>query len=128
MRTPEAKYATYSNWVEGIMPLSQGEEDELYDYATHSGRLELHNSAGESALEAPLRAQLKRAFHSELRGPLPARLTEAHARGFADYFSTARASAAKATDRRRHHEEQEDDSTGSIEGRGGLQARRRATS
>jgi arylsulfatase A-like enzyme len=122
MRTPEAKYATYSNWVEGIMPLSQGEEDELYDYTTHSGRLELHNSAGESALEAPLRAQLKRAFHSELRGPLPARLTEAHARGFADYFSTARASAAKATDRRRRHEEQEDDLTRPIEGRGGREA------
>jgi arylsulfatase A-like enzyme len=122
MRTPEAKYATYSNWVDGIMPLSQGEEVELYDYTTHSGRLELHNSAGESALEAPLRAQLERAFHSELRGPLPARLTEAHARGFADYFSTARASAAKATDRRRRHEEQEDDSTGPIDGRGGREA------
>jgi arylsulfatase A-like enzyme len=111
MRTPEAKYATYSDWLEGIMPLSQGEEDELYDYSTHSGRLELHNSAGESALEAPLRAQLEHAFHAELRGTLPSRLTEAHARGFADYFSTARAAAAKATDRRRRRDEQEDGST-----------------
>jgi arylsulfatase A-like enzyme len=124
MRTPEAKYATYSNWLEGITPQSQGEEDELYDYSTHSGRLELHNGAGESAQEAPLRAQLEHAFHTELRGPLPARLTEAHARGFADYFSTARAAAAKATDRRRHREEQEDDSTAPIGGREGEDALR----
>ncbi len=48
LRTPEAKYATYSNWpAEGIDPLSSGQESELYDYRTHSGRLELHNAAGQ---------------------------------------------------------------------------------
>jgi arylsulfatase A-like enzyme len=117
MRTPEAKYATYSNWpAEGIAPQSQGEEDELYDYSTQTGRLELHNSAGESALEESLREQLEHAFHSELRGPLPPRLTEAHARGFADYFSTARTAAEKATERRRLREEHgESPTTGPID-------------
>jgi arylsulfatase A-like enzyme len=106
LRTPEAKYAAYTNWpLEGIAPQSQGEENELYDYSTQSGRMELHNSAGESALEPALREQLENAFHSELRGPLPPRLTEAHARGFADYFSTARIAAEKATERRRLREE-----------------------
>jgi arylsulfatase A-like enzyme len=121
MRTPEAKYASYTNWpLEGITPQSRGEEDELYDYSTHSGRLELHNSAGESRLEAALRAQLHDAFHEELRGPLPSRLTEAHARGFADYFSTARSAAEKATRRRRHREEREESPTGApIKGTGG---------
>ncbi len=106
MRTPEAKYATYSNWpTEGITPESRGQESELYDYSTQTGRMELHNSAGESPLESSLREQLDHAFHSELRGPLPPRLTEAHARGFADYFSTARTAAESATLRRRLREE-----------------------
>jgi arylsulfatase A-like enzyme len=106
MRTPEAKYATYSNWpIEGIAPQTQGEENELYDYSTQTGRMELHNSAGESALESSLRTQLERAFREELRGPLPPRLTEAHARGFADYFSTARNAVEASTERRREREE-----------------------
>jgi arylsulfatase A-like enzyme len=108
MRTPAAKLATYSNWPpEGIAPLSRGEEHELYDYSTHSGRLELHNSAGRSALEEPLRNELQRAFRQELRGPLPPRLTEAHARGFADYFSTARHAVAGAAARRKRRSERE---------------------
>ncbi|MHB8242039.1 MAG: sulfatase-like hydrolase/transferase [Solirubrobacteraceae bacterium] len=106
IRTPEAKYASYTNWpLEGIAPQTEGEENELYDYSTQTGRLELHNSAGESALEGTLRTQLEHAFHEELRGPLPPRLTEAHARGYADYFSTARIAAEKATERRRLREE-----------------------
>jgi arylsulfatase A-like enzyme len=112
LRTPEAKYTAYTNWpVEGIAPQSQGEENELYDYSTQTGRMELHNGAGESQLEASLRTQLEKAFHEELRGPLPPRLTEAHARGFADYFSTARIAAEKATERRRVREEQGDTPT-----------------
>ena len=108
LRTPQAKLATYSNWpFQGIEPLARGEERELYDYRTHSGRLELHNSAGRSALEEPLRAELERAFREELREPLPPRLTEAHARGFADYFSTARRAAAEAARRRKRHSERE---------------------
>ena len=44
LRTPDAKLATYSNWSgEQIEPLQAGQERELYDYATHRGRLELDN-------------------------------------------------------------------------------------
>jgi arylsulfatase A-like enzyme len=108
LRTPQAKLATYSNWpYQGIEPLARGEERELYDYRTHSGRLELHNSAGQSALEEPLRTELERAFREELREPLPPRLTEAHARGFADYFSTARHAVAQAAGRRKRRSERE---------------------
>jgi arylsulfatase A-like enzyme len=108
MRTPQAKFATYSYWPEtGITPLSIGEEVELYDYSTHAGRLELHNSAGHSPLEGALRAQLELAISEELRGPLPKHLTEAHARGFSDYFSTARRAAVSAAARRKHRVERE---------------------
>jgi arylsulfatase A-like enzyme len=108
MRTPEAKFATYSDWPEnGITPLSRGEEVELYDYSTQRGRLEVHNSAGHSPLEAGLRAEYKRAFVDELREPLPARLVAAHARGFADYFSTARHVTVSAAASRKRHAERE---------------------
>ncbi len=108
LRTPAAKLATYSNWpAEGIEPLARGEEHELYDYSTHSGRLELHNSASQSALEEPLHAELQRAFRQELRRPLPPHLTAAHARGFADYFSTARAVVVAAAARRKLRSERE---------------------
>jgi arylsulfatase A-like enzyme len=108
MRTPRAKYATYTYWPEtGIDPLSLGEEVELYDYSTHAGRLELHNSAGHNPLEGALRAQLAQAVSEELRGPLPKHLTEAHARGFADYFSTARHAAVNAAVRRKRRVERE---------------------
>jgi arylsulfatase A-like enzyme len=102
LRTPSAKYATYSNWpLEGIVPQTAGQEIELYDYSTASGRLELHNSSGESPLEEGLRATYEHAFHRELREPLPPRLVEAHARGFADYFSTATHAAVGAAAKRK---------------------------
>jgi arylsulfatase A-like enzyme len=110
MRTPQAKYAIYSNWPEtGITPLAQGQEVELYDYSTQTGRLELHNSAGQSPLEESLREQLELAVRQELRGPLPPRLVEAHARGFADYFSTARHAAVSAAARRKRRAEHENE-------------------
>jgi arylsulfatase A-like enzyme len=108
LRSAQGKFATYSNWpYEGIAPQSEGQETELYDYSTHSGRLELHNSAGTSPLEEAMRAEYERAFHEELREPLPPRLVAAHARGFADYFSTARQSSIKAAARRKRREERE---------------------
>jgi arylsulfatase A-like enzyme len=108
LRTPQAKFATYSNWpYEGITPKTEGQETELYDYSTHSGRLELHNSAGESPLEEELRAEYERAFVEELRQPLPPRLVAAHARGFADYFSTARHASVSAAARRKRRAERE---------------------
>jgi hypothetical protein len=108
MRTPRAKFATYSHWPEsGIAPLSAAEEVELYDYATPAGRLELHNSAGQNAQEESLRTEYQRAFSEELRRPLPHRLRAAHGRGFADYFSTARTAAAAATARRKLRSERD---------------------
>jgi arylsulfatase A-like enzyme len=108
LRTPQAKYAIYSHWAaEGIEPLAQGQEDELYDYSTHGGRLELHSAAGQSPLEETLRAQLERAFREELRAPLPHRLEAAHGRGLADYFSTAQLAARNAAARRKVRSEKD---------------------
>jgi arylsulfatase A-like enzyme len=108
LRTPQAKFATYSNWpYEGIAPKLEGQETELYDYSTQSGRLELHNSAAESELEEGLRTQYELAFENELREPLPRRLSAAHARGFADYFSSARHAAVTAAARRKRRAERE---------------------
>jgi arylsulfatase A-like enzyme len=108
LRTAAGKYATYSHWpAEGIEPVSLGEEAELYDYSTHGGRLEVENVAGRSALEGRMRAKLAHAFTSELREPLPSRLANAHARGVADYFSTARGAAEAATLMRRKRSERE---------------------
>ncbi len=117
VRTPQAKYAAYTHWEEqSITPLAAGEENELYDYSTQTGRLELHNGAGESGSEEAMRELLQRAFRQELRGALPARLGEAHARGFADYFSTAQRAVESAADRRKRHEEREAGSTEPIIG------------
>jgi hypothetical protein len=108
LRTPTAKYATYSNFAAGsIKALTAGRETELYDYRTQRGRMELRNDAGRSALEAKLNAQLKRAVRDELREPLPQRLRGPHKRGLADYFNTADRAAAKAAERRRERAERE---------------------
>jgi arylsulfatase A-like enzyme len=108
LRTPSAKYAVYSHWsTAGIAPLAHGQESELYDYRTHSGRLELHNAAGHSPLEESLHAQLQHALHAELRRTLPHHLGAAHARGFDDYFTTATAAAKAAAKTRRQRAERE---------------------
>ncbi len=97
LRTQQAKYASYSDWQpQGIELLPDGQQHELYDYGSDSGRLELHNSAGESVLEQPLRETFEQALAQELRQPLPARLNEAHVRGFTDYFTTAKIAALNA--------------------------------
>ncbi len=105
VRTPSAKYAAYSNWpAEEIEPLVRGQELELYDYRTQSGRLELHNGAGDSQLEESLQATLQRAYAEELRRPLPQQLRAAHGRGFYNYFSVAGRIAKRATQRRAERE------------------------
>ncbi|HLH13892.1 MAG TPA: sulfatase-like hydrolase/transferase [Solirubrobacteraceae bacterium] len=110
LRTPSAKYAVYSNWSEsGITPLAAGQEAELYDYSAQAGRLELHNSAGHSALEAGLRVTHERATLRELHAPLPQHLQTAHTRGFADYFRTARKAAFGAAASRKRRGEREDE-------------------
>jgi arylsulfatase A-like enzyme len=108
LRTPRAKYATYSNFApDSIKLLQAGRETELYDYSTPEGLMELRNEAGESALEPHLDAQMQRAIREELREQLPKRLYSAHKRGLLDYFNTATRSASKATERRRERAERE---------------------
>jgi arylsulfatase A-like enzyme len=102
MRTPAAKYATYSHWRDGgIDRLSSGEERELYDYGTDGGLLELHNGVGENRAEDELRSDLEQAIRQELRRPLPSHLTGAQAGGFSDYHSVATRAAESAATRRR---------------------------
>jgi arylsulfatase A-like enzyme len=105
LRTAAAKYATYSNWPgEGIQPLAEGQERELYDYRTGAGRLELDNVAGRSPLEETLHAMLQRAFAEELRCPLPRHLHAARERGFSDYFTVAMRVATRAATHRAERE------------------------
>jgi arylsulfatase A-like enzyme len=102
IKTPKGKLALYSDWApHEIQPLQAGQEGELYDYRTSSGRLELDNllDAG-SGLEDELRAKLSKASRLELREPLPQRLRHAQQAGFHDYFHVASSAAVKATDRR----------------------------
>lgn len=106
LRTPDAKYATYSNWApDGIDVALDGQERELYDYSDGDGRLELHNSAGESTLEGPLSTTLEDAMQRELRRPLPAYLASARVRGFSDYFTIAREAANNAAGARERRAE-----------------------
>jgi arylsulfatase A-like enzyme len=106
LRTARGKYVTYSNWPpDGIKALAHGQERELYDYATRSGRLELHNGAGHSVIDESLHAEYERALAHELRERLPARLQPAHASGFADYFLTAKHAATGAIVRRKRRSE-----------------------
>jgi arylsulfatase A-like enzyme len=106
LRTPSAKYATYSHWAPGVIdPLYQGAEAELYDYRAQDGRLELANAAGRSPLEDSLRAQLERAVAEELRAPLPQHLNRPQQRGIADYHAAAARGARGAAAMRRHRAE-----------------------
>lgn len=101
LRTPQAKYATYSNWSgETIVPLGEGQERELYDYGEESGRLEMHNGAGDSPLEGSLQTLLGQAFAQELRQSLPSHLRRAQARGLANYFTVDVRSTLRAYERR----------------------------
>ncbi|HEY5287909.1 MAG TPA: sulfatase-like hydrolase/transferase [Solirubrobacteraceae bacterium] len=108
LRTPKAKYATYSNFApDSIKLLDAGRETELYDYSTIEGQMELDNVAGNSALEPKLNAQMQRAIRDELREPLPTRLYSAHKRGLLDYFNTAGKAALRAAEKRRERSERE---------------------
>jgi arylsulfatase A-like enzyme len=108
LRTPRAKYATYSNFAPGSTKHVAAErETELYDYSTAQGRMELRNDAGRSPLEGKLNAQLQRAIRDELREPLPRSLNAAHKRGLTNYFHTAARAASKAMERRRERAERE---------------------
>jgi arylsulfatase A-like enzyme len=118
LRTPTAKYVTYSNWrPESIAPESRGEEYELYDYGARAGLLELHNAAGRSRLEPALHAALERAVREDLRGPLPRHLQSIRKAGFENYLLTATKAARGATAARARHLEREGGSLGPFESR-----------
>ena len=89
IRTARAKLALYANWRRGTMESQpEGEERELYDYTTATGRLELDNRAGASPLEPALRRLLENhAIPGELRAPLPPELIGAQQNGFAGYLA-----------------------------------------
>jgi arylsulfatase A-like enzyme len=108
LRTPTAKFATYSNFQpESIKVSKPGQEVELYDYSTSSGRMELDNVAGESPLQNAISAEMQRAVRDELHKPLPKRLHVAQKRGFDNYFNTAERAVLKATERRRQRAQKE---------------------
>ena len=111
LRTPTAKYVTYSNWgPESIMPEPRGQEYELYDYGTRGGLLELENRAGHSRLEPGLHAALTRALRDDLRRPLPGHLQTIRRAGFENYLLTATKAARGATAARLRHLEREGES------------------
>ena len=102
MRTPHAKYATYSHWKRHSNEITlHAQEHELYDYSTEHGRLELQNLTGLSPIEDKLHHTLEHeVIPHEVRQPLPARLAEVQRRGFADYFNILPGQSASAI---RHH-------------------------
>jgi arylsulfatase A-like enzyme len=108
LRTPTAKYVTYSNWrPESITPELRGQEYELYDYGTRGGLLELENRAGHSRLEPGLHAALTRALRDDLHAPLPGHLQTIRRAGFENYLLTATKAARGATAARLRHLERE---------------------
>jgi arylsulfatase A-like enzyme len=105
--TEQAKYGIYSHWRRSTVDLlAAGQENELYDYSTKAGQLEVENRAGSSPLEDGLRATLERAINDELRAPLPPRLLAAQRSGFTDYFkSEQRATEVSLATRRKELEQ-----------------------
>ncbi len=98
LRTPQAKYATYSYWQSGGMSIqTNGEQSELYDYSNQQGQMEVANVAGSSSIEEPLRNMLNNAIAQELREPLPGQLGVASARGLRNFeYASARAASTAA--------------------------------
>jgi arylsulfatase A-like enzyme len=110
MRTPRAKYATYSHWERHSDTISlAGQEHELYDYSTAHGALEMENLTGRSPIEEELRRTLQEeVIPHEVRRPLPGRLAEAQRRGLANYFEILPAQSRAPTLPRQEHEESHD--------------------
>lgn len=86
VRTPNAKFGTYSYWKPGSMEIdtTRPMEFELYDYATPAGVAELDNQAGRSPAQADLQALLDHEVLPELHAPLPDFLDEAQEQGLAN--------------------------------------------
>ena len=106
IRTAAAKYATYTHWYrDSLESRADGAEAELYEYATHDGRMEIENLAGSGPNERHVRGLLEHAVTHELREPLPRLLRGARGRGLNDYFSTAKRDALGAAAARRRRTE-----------------------
>lgn len=89
-RTAAAKLGLYSYWApNSIDILTDGQENELYDYRTQPGRLELDNVvATKPGLYSNLYAALtESAIPRELRAPLPAYLLPAQQAGIQAYLA-----------------------------------------
>ncbi|WP_405490173.1 sulfatase-like hydrolase/transferase [Nocardia sp. NBC_00511] len=99
VRTADAKFATYSHWVDGRIQVdaAQEQEFELYDYSTDKGRLELDNQAASgNPLRSSMEQLLARAVDTEIQQPLPAYLKDAQDQGIDDYEQSQRSIATKA--------------------------------
>lgn len=93
VRTADAKFVSYSHWIEGQIRIDPAHEREyeLYDHATSGGRLELDNTAAGNGRRGELESLLNHVIDTELHQPLPGYLRQAQEEGYADY---ARASSA----------------------------------
>jgi arylsulfatase A-like enzyme len=108
LRTRAAKLVTYSDWSAGTKdPLEASQETELYDYRTRAGRLELHNEAASSRLEAPMRRLLDELYRREMTRSLTGELAKASRFGFIGYFATAKSDARGAAAARLRRAERE---------------------
>ena len=88
LRTQAGKLAQYSNWKPGTVAVEpQGQEQELYDYSSEEGRLELSSQQrGGSQLEEELLQTLEEvAIPNELRAPLPTALRPARGNALGKY-------------------------------------------
>ena len=102
LRTPQAKFATYSNWEgEQIAPLAEGQERELYDYSERKRALGAAQRRRRKPAGRPAAGRCsRRRYTQELRQPLPRHLQHAQARGFDNYFTVVVRSTLRAYERR----------------------------
>ena len=99
IRTPRAKYATYSHWRhrQRSTPSPAVQEAELYDYSQRTRAASSSRTAPGTARSRPRCAQqLERAIDERAARAAPRALRAAQRRGFADYFSTAKRAAQGA--------------------------------
>jgi uncharacterized sulfatase len=99
-RTASGKIVTNNHWFPSTTRMHQrGRELEFYDYRTHRGRLELHNTPNDPRARAMLRTLLTDWLPNEMRKPLPPSLRPAQRRAKAGYitFNNVLAAADKLT-------------------------------
>ena len=86
MRTERGKFALYANWPPGTIEIEVPSEESGSMTTPHRWPRRAAKPAGRSPLEEELRETLQdEAIPRELHAPLPLSLSEAGARGLADY-------------------------------------------